>query len=300
MTLRRNPQISWCPRLVRILTVPALLLIPSMNARSASLELVAVADTELRATTPDGVAAGSTIVAGGLGDFTANETRRALLRFDLAPIPANAVVREVQLTLEIVRVPQNPGSAPFELRRLLGAWSEVAASWNSRLAGVPWQTPGALGVSDAEGTVSSTAAREGLGAMSFPSTATLVADVQGWLRDPATNHGWLLRSQSEDLLRTARHFASREAVIGTTRPKLTVTYSLPPVIESLSIEGSEMVFQFAARAGETYRVEGREILVEGEWEPGQTFGPFAEDQSVVVREELIAGASSRFFQVSVE
>lgn len=259
-----------------------------------------MADTELRATTPDGVAAGSTIVAGGLGDFTANETRRALLRFDLAPIPANAVVREVQLTLEIVRVPQNPGSAPFELRRLLGAWSEVAASWNSRLAGVPWQTPGALGVSDAERTVSSTAAREGLGAMSFPSTATLVADVQGWLRDPATNHGWLLRSQSEDLLRTARHFASREAVDEVTRPRLLVTFSLPPVIENPGVEGNELVFQFTARAGETYRVQSREFLGEGQWEPGQVIGPFAEDQSVVVREELIAGASSRFFQVSLD
>jgi hypothetical protein len=206
----------------------------------------------------------------------------------------------VQMTLEIVRVPQNPGSAPFELRRLRGAWSEGAATWNSRLVGVPWQTPGALGVSDAEGTASSTAAREGLGAMTFPSTATLVADVQGWLRDPATNHGWLLRSQSENILRTARHFASRETLTETTRPKLTVTYSLPPMIEELSIEGSEIVFQFAARAGETYHVQSRESLVEGEWEPGQTIGPFAGDQSVVVRAELIAGAISRFFQLSVK
>jgi hypothetical protein len=50
-----------------------------------------------------------------------------------------------------------------------------------------------------------------------------VADVQGWVNQPATNFGWLVQG-NEITLQSVKRFDSREAG-AATRPQLTVVYT---------------------------------------------------------------------------
>ncbi len=267
---------------------------------AAQITLEPVADTEMREGTPQAVVVTDTIVAGALGDFAGKEIRRGLLRFDLTAIPASAVIRDARLTLAVVRVPQNPGNSTFELRRVLRSWHESEATWNGPTNGSTWQVPGALGAQDVASVVAGTASLPGLGPMVFGDSTNLVADIQGWLRAPAANHGWLLRSQDEATLRTARHFAAREQLNPAVRPRLTIEYTVPPALEHLAIEGGDIVFDFLALAGLIYRLEQRNSFTEGGWDEVRSIGPFAADQSVTVREPVGSSEGSRFFQVKLE
>ena len=62
--------------------------------------------------------------------------------------------------------------------------------------------------------------------MTFASTAQIVADVQDWLDNPATNFGWILVGNEADPT-TARRFESREAASIGTRPRLVVSFEPP-------------------------------------------------------------------------
>ena len=69
----------------------------------------------------------------------------------------------------------------------------------------------------------------GVGAYTWGSTAQLVADVQGWLNNPATNFGWALRG-NEGLAQSAKSFATKESPTAGLRPVLTIdfTSATPP------------------------------------------------------------------------
>lgn len=60
------------------------------------------------------------------------------------------------------------------------------ATWNNRFgSGSPWATAGG----DFSSTVSASESISGFGPYTFGSTANLVADVQAWLDNPASNFG---------------------------------------------------------------------------------------------------------------
>ena len=73
------------------------------------------------------------------------------------------------------------------------------------------------------------------GALTFPTSAGLIADVQNWLNNPTSNDGWLLKSDNLELTPTSfLGFWTREAVSEgndpsqATAPTLSVTFT-PPV-----------------------------------------------------------------------
>ncbi|MHC5003383.1 MAG: multicopper oxidase domain-containing protein, partial [Planctomycetota bacterium] len=72
---------------------------------------------------------------------------------------------------------------------------------------------------------SASAVVSGSGSYNWSSTPQLVADVQGWVDDPATNFGWIVIGE-ESVLQTARKFASREGS-ASQRPRLAVTFTPP-------------------------------------------------------------------------
>jgi len=57
----------------------------------------------------------------------------------------------------------------------------------------------------------------------WASSPPMVACVQDWLDDPATNFGWLLRTD-EAISRAVRRFDSRQHPSPTMRPALEITY----------------------------------------------------------------------------
>jgi len=56
-----------------------------------------------------------------------------------------------------------------------------------------------------------------------------VADVQGWVNDAGSNFGWMLHSELEAVLKTARHFATREYSVTNSVPQLIINYTVPSI-----------------------------------------------------------------------
>jgi hypothetical protein len=260
-----------------------------------------VADAEIREQAPTSVfGGGTTVVSGGLGTFAGNATRRALIRFDPgAEIPAGATIVSVEVGLSVVTVPSSPANSIFELRRVRQEWLETGVSWNFRLgAEMAWQVPGAGGAEDIEAEASSTVAVGGLGRYTFPSSDRLVADVQSWVDEPETNHGWLLMSQSEGVLRTARHFASRESA--ANQPEMAVEYTVeagvePPLLRGVRVESGAVEFTFGGEAGASYTVEYLELIGGMEWTVLTNVAAMASAGEVLIRDDLEAGR--RFYRV---
>jgi hypothetical protein len=210
------------------------------------------------------------MVSGGLGSNSGFARRRALMRFELADaIPTGAMVTSVELVVNaVLMVPPTPVASDFGVHRLLRPWRETAASWtwaDNPIAA--WGSPGASREDDAEPTASATVHVVGLGQYTYTSTPELVADVQGWVDNPESNAGWLLRSGTEAPF-TARHFGTREHSSGAAR--LTIEYEVMPVVEPVTISGvsvsdGEIRFSFNALAGMAYQVQLRADLAGGEW-----------------------------------
>jgi len=132
--------------------------------------------------------------------------RRALLEFELSAIPANAVIESVQVSFTINKVPSFGATPDFAtLHRLLRDWGEGAsnapgaegqgiaalpgdATWNDAFFDTDsWAVAG--GDFEVAASASAPFGASVPETMIFASTPTLVADVQKWVRKPATNFG---------------------------------------------------------------------------------------------------------------
>lgn len=171
--------------------------------------------------------------------------KRAVYAFDLTSIPPCSTVTSVSLQLTIAMTidltPRTMG-----LHRMTRSWGEADslalirfgggqcgggtpepgdATWDHAfLPATPWTTPGgefaaAASAATAVGTVT-------LVATTWASTPQLVADVQEWVDDPASNFGWLVLGDESETM-TTRAFFSREELVASRRPQLTVTYREP-------------------------------------------------------------------------
>jgi len=176
--------------------------------------------------------------------------RRALLEFELSAIPANAVIESVQVSFTINKVPSFGATPDFAtLHRLLRDWGEGAsnapgaegqgiaalsgdATWNDAFFDTDsWAVAG--GDFEVAASASAPFGASVPETMIFASTPTLVADVQGWVRKPATNFGWILTGD-EITIQNARRLASRENLDDPV-PVLTVDFSVPSVVDHLAV-----------------------------------------------------------------
>jgi len=256
----------------------ALFLGPAAHPLRADVtNLIAVADTTLQEAFPNNnLGSGPTILAGGRGQ---GGSTRGLLRFELSGnLPAGATVNSATLTLTVTATPFGGGNSTFDLHRVLGGWGEGGgsdrgggtlaqvgeASWNERLSpDTAWSTPGG----DFAAAASATQGVAGDGAYSFTSAA-LAADVQSWCNQPASNFGWLLRSEAETTPATIRRFASRTDI--SHPPVLTINYTapvspLPPTIFGVALAENQIRFAFIAQSNRPYAVEFRDAITNGNW-----------------------------------
>src|SRR4029450_6227331 len=146
--------------------------------------------------------AGPYFFAGRTGQASGS-MRRGVLAFDVAAhVPPGVTVTAVRLTLHMSQ--SNAGPAPTSLHRALAAWGEGSSSapGGSGAPAAPgdatwihtfydqsfWTSPGG----DFLAAPSASELVGGEGWYTWDSTPELVADVQSWLDDPASNHGWIL------------------------------------------------------------------------------------------------------------
>jgi len=282
----------------------------SADGRAESVTLLPIADTSIFAKDPtNNLGAAQSLTVGNTATL---DPVRALVKFAIAAaVPTNALVLAASLELSVVRVATtNP--ATFDLHRLLVDWGEGSkgagsligvgdpatageATWLARFhPDTFWSIRGGGAGSDYAAAPSAAADVASEAAVVFPSSSNLVADVQGWLQNPAANFGWLIKDRAETVLRSARRFGSREEP--TNPPRLLLEYELlQPRISGAQIVGNQFCLQFLVKPGKAYVVERRVLVDSGLWTAITNLPPAATNESVRVCDPLATG--SRFYRV---
>jgi hypothetical protein len=203
-----------------VVLITAFLVLPSHRVVAASATFAPGKDTTI-------YGSGTAELSNGAGAFLfsgfsgQNRVLRSLVAFNLADqIPAGATINSVTLTLAI-NTPLGAHTNTVRLHRVLADWGEgnsIApmgggggapattgdATWNARIFNTAnWSTPGG----DFSPTVSASQLVSGSSGTATFTSAGLIADVQAWVNDPATNFGWILVAQDEN--GPAVRFASR-------------------------------------------------------------------------------------------
>jgi hypothetical protein len=180
--------------------------------------------------------AGSHLFAG----LTASgNARRALLAFDLSGIPSGSTITDATLSIAVNKTHPATPLATLGLFRVEEPWaagtsdalgqegagalaSSGEATWSHAMLGaMMWADAGGTHA----GTASATTDVTGVGDYAW-SGAGLAADIQGWLDDPSTNNGWLVRAVNPGSA-TAKRFGSADNALESERPLLTIEFTPP-------------------------------------------------------------------------
>jgi hypothetical protein len=156
-------------------------------------------------------------------DDSLGEERVTLLRFDLSAIPTTSQVQSAALSVFTHDNVQSSSPGVFALHELLESWDEGVqngaagtSNWNQRAVGVPWTAAGA-GVGSRGITVLASIMPAQI-ATEYP-VALPLALVQGWVTNPAINHGVVFVTAAQD----GAALAMSEHATPTRRPLLTIT-----------------------------------------------------------------------------
>lgn len=170
-----------------------------------------------------------------IGATSTGAIRRAVVAFDLASqIPPGSRITRATLSMRVSLTVS--GDHPTSLHRVNADWGQGSSNAGSSRDGIGdgseagdatwrhrffpntfWTNPG--GDFDPAGDASTLA---GFGTFAWETSAAMVARVQGWLDQPATNFGWLIKGDEESP-RSAKRLHSREGT-ATNRPTLTVEF----------------------------------------------------------------------------
>jgi hypothetical protein len=142
-------------------------------------------------------------------------SKRALVRFDLASLPAKTTILNAKLCLTLDLTAS--WSATLGVHRVTTAWAEANVSWNA-----PWQKPGGDFVAQASDSSKV--------AVFDPADTkvcwNVTTDVQALVAAPASNHGWLVRDQEEPQAGNGetQWLAASESATPSRQPRLAVTH----------------------------------------------------------------------------
>lgn len=289
-----------------------LILAASVGASAASLDqpLSAVADTCLIEIAPDNNMGGQTYFNSGSN--MQGLRNRGLLRFDLSVIPPGSVIKSATMTIWCVGVPTDgPAASIFDLHRMLKPWgegSELAfigagrgssattneATWNDRFAyaDAPWATPG--GEPEVDYATNSSAETFISDESSYDFRfGTIAQDVQYWLDNPQSNFGWMLMTRDESQISSARRFGSHEDPDNT--PTLDISFIPATHIDTPTISGNQMTFNFMAFAQQNYTVEYSDALATT-WTVLTNIPAQPAQTNVVVTDTV--SATQRFYRIN--
>jgi hypothetical protein len=263
------------------------------STRADSMSFTSVADTTIftnssltvpRDSSGQPLSSATTMI---VGQINAGNTCRDLVRFNIAALPTNATITAVTLEIEIAKA-HLPTADTLTIQRLTAPWTEAGATWST--SGVAAWSGGTFSA-----TADSQVIAGGIGPTAFASTAAMIATVQTWRTNSASNNGWIIRNSDEVSSSNARRLLTRESASG--QPTLTIEYTLPPAPLALlnpRVQDSQFAFDFRARAGHTYTVEFKEDLNVTNWMTFQDFADPGVDSTNTVLSDF---ATQQFFRV---
>lgn len=164
------------------------------------------------------------------------DLRRAMVAFDVAAqVPPGSRITRATLTLRVSLTVAGP--EPVSLHPVTADWGQGISNAGSSRDGTGalartgdatwihtfspdrrWASEGGDFAPIADATLA-----VGSGTPVWQSSDAMIARVQGWLDQPATNFGWLLLG-NEQKASTAKRFDSREVTPETSRPSLTIEF----------------------------------------------------------------------------
>ena len=171
------------------------------------------------------------------GETAMSELRRGVLAFDISGnIPPGSTIIAVTLSLNMSKTPLDDPRT-VELHKLLADWGEGTsiapgeegdgapatpndATWRHRFFDtIFWINEGG----DFSVTVSASQSVGPIGQYTW-SSVQMIADVQSWLDNAASNFGWLVLGDESTIL-TSKRFDTRESA---SPPVLTIQYIAGP------------------------------------------------------------------------
>ncbi len=166
--------------------------------------------------------------------YPANRVGQAILmKFDLAQIPANAVIQSASLELSLVEVDGTTTDANYsmslhqiinrnpDLTRATGTSADGVANWTASTCcyqNVP------MAQSDISPARAVTVIDRTLGIKTWDALAL----VQAWMSAPATNYGLLLNADATKGANRYRAFGSMQHETAASRPALRIVYGTGP------------------------------------------------------------------------
>ncbi|MGH9775236.1 MAG: DNRLRE domain-containing protein [Candidatus Acidiferrales bacterium] len=149
-----------------------------------------------------------------------SQNQRALVMFDLSSIPRSGI-KAATLSLFMSTAPTS-GRA-YIAERIIDLWTEGNASWNNRLAGTPWGTPGGGG--DFSSTGSATLSTGTTNGTTLFWIVTPLVQKYFSQTPPLPNYGFIVRDANENsVTQFFSIFSSKENATQANRPSLTVDF----------------------------------------------------------------------------
>ena len=151
-------------------------------------------------------------------------TYRALLKFDVSSIPSNAIVIDASLSLYLYGSLDNVTNT-FAAYNITQNWDELSVTWDTQPNYDPATESGVQTYDRIIGW----------------RTFTITNIVAAWVNGTKPNYGVMLKATNEGAFGAFGYVASENTSSPQNRPKLTITYNLPPTAPTVTApNGGEM------------------------------------------------------------
>ena len=155
------------------------------------------------------------------------DDRSVLINFDLWPLPANAAI--VSVTLTLLPTYRSGAAQTISVYRVRRNWYSSQATWNVARAGQPWGAPGANNTTTNPDRDADPVTTVWVSVANDPVVIDVTGLVAGWAGGQFPMFGMLLRGEGSLDSKTAlTSFVSSDAQVDArSKPRLTIAYRLP-------------------------------------------------------------------------
>ncbi len=151
--------------------------------------------------------------------YLVGDRGNGLIRFTLPGVLAGATINSATLSLFIT---DRTTIKTVDVHRVLRAWTETGATWNTYDGTNNWGTAGGTNAADISAATASTVVSEL--SLIYQDFTGLAADVQAWV-DGAANNGWLLKRNDYTAYDGNFFVFQRSEGTDGQRPKLVIDYT---------------------------------------------------------------------------
>lgn len=180
-------------------------------------------DTTIRSAAP--TQTGGNDFELGVGTAVGGNTVRSLLKFDLSAVPSSTTILSADLNLWLSST-NNNSPIDVSLHKLTSPWEENQASWtySKTTPYTAWKTAGGDFSNDKLRTVKDIGVPPASIADAMVNWKVPLDVVQGWINNPTTNNGFMLKSDNETTQIYKKFASSEQSTLNKYKPQLVVTY----------------------------------------------------------------------------